>query len=236
MQRTAATLPVDRRYVIAAAALALPTVALSLLAATYDTFPLDAAIMARVQALGPDFEPVARLFNEYNGYIAITAVVLGTALMLVRRRPDAALLFLLAAAVRPSLNELKTLVDRPRSSGDFPILDVVYDSSFPSGHVMTVVFLGLWFILAAEMLPRSLVLPARAFTAALILEARRAISRAPASSPGPRCPSPLRGARLSELTRAHQRISTNGSQTGAILNAIHSRPRGRPVHRAGATS
>jgi undecaprenyl-diphosphatase len=155
--------------VIAAAALALPTVALSLLAAVHETFPLDTAIMPRVQALGSAYEPVAEVFNEYNGYIALAAVVLGAALMLVRRRPDAALLFILAAALRPLLNEFKALVDRPRPTGDFPILDTVNDSSFPSGHVMTAaMFLGLWFILAAEVLPRPLVLPARVFVAVLI--------------------------------------------------------------------
>ena len=52
MQKSSAALAVDRRYVIAAAALALPAVALSLLAAAHDTFPLDMAIMARVQAVG----------------------------------------------------------------------------------------------------------------------------------------------------------------------------------------
>ncbi len=170
MQRTIATLPVDRRYVIAAAALVLPTLALSLLAGAHETFPLDTAIMARAQALGSGYEPVAELFNEYNGYVAVIAVVLGVALMLARHRPDAGLLFIVVAALRPLLNELKALVDRPRPSGDFPILDAVNDSSFPSGHVMTAaMFLGLWFILAAELLPRSLVLPARVLIAALIV-------------------------------------------------------------------
>ena len=170
MQRIAAALLVDRRYAIAVAVLLLPTVALSLLARSYDTFPLDHAIMARARALGSGYEPVAGLFNEYNGHIAFAAIVSGVALPLARRRPDAASLFIVAAALRPSLNSFKALVDRPRPSGDFPILDVVYDSSFPSGHVMTaVMFLGLWFILAAEMLPRSLVLPARALAASAII-------------------------------------------------------------------
>ena len=109
-QRTAAALPVDRRYVIAAAALALPTVALSLLARAHDTVPLDAAIMARVRALGSSYKPAAELFNEYNGYIALTSVAFGAALMLVRRRPDAALLFMVAAASRPCADG-----PRPRS-------------------------------------------------------------------------------------------------------------------------
>ncbi len=176
MQKTAAALPVDRRYVIAAAALTLPAVALSLLASAYDTFPLDTATMARVQALGGGYRPVAELFNEYNRYLALSTVALGAALMLVRRRPDGALLFMFAAVLRPLLTALKAAVDRPRPSGDFPILDTVYDSSFPSGHVMTVaVFMGLWFILAAEMLPRSLVLPARVLIAIAI--ALMALSR-----------------------------------------------------------
>ena len=72
------------------------------------------------------------------------------------------MLFVAAVALRPLLNEAKTLVDRPRPAGDFAMLDVVRDSSFPSGHVMTaVVFFGLWFVLASELLPQRWVLPAR---------------------------------------------------------------------------
>ena len=167
---------IDRRYAFAAAALAVTSAALGVLAHRYDTFPLDAAVMTRAQALGSGYEPIAEVFNEYNWLIAMAAFALGAGTLLLRRRPDAALVFLLAAGLRPYLNQLKEYVGRPRPSGDFPVLDVVGDSSFPSGHVMTAVtFLGLWFILASEILPRSLVLPARLLTAAMV--ALYAVSR-----------------------------------------------------------
>ena len=61
------------------------------------------------------------------------------------------------------------MVDRPRPSGDFAILDAVYDSSFPSGHVMTVALaFGLWMALAPAIVPRRLVWPARGAAAALV--------------------------------------------------------------------
>ena len=167
---------IDRRYALAAAALLLPSAVLGVLAHRYDTFPLDVAVMARAQALGSGYQPIAEVFNEYNWLITMAAFALGAGTLLLRRRPDAALLFLLAAGLRPYLNQLKEYVGRPRPSGDFPVLDVVGDSSFPSGHVMTAVtFLGLWFILAPEILPRSLVLPARLLTAAMV--ALYAVSR-----------------------------------------------------------
>ena len=160
---------IDPRYALAAGALALLSVALGVLAGLRETFPLDVAVMERVQQIGARYEPVALLFNEYNGVIVVAAGTVGALILLVRRRPDGVLLFALAAALRPSLNALKELVDRPRPSGEFPVLDVVHDSSFPSGHVMTaVVFFGLWFLLASELLPRRFVLPARVASAVVV--------------------------------------------------------------------
>ncbi len=50
--------------------------------------------------------------------------------------------------------------------GDFAILDMVRDSSFPSGHVMSATtFLGLWFLLAPELVPERFVRPVRYATA-----------------------------------------------------------------------
>lgn len=167
---------IDRRYALAAAALALLSLMLGVLAAGHDTFPVDVAVMSRAQALGSGYAPVGNLFNEHNGPMALLAIVGGAGLFFIRRRPDAALLFVLAAVVRPGLSMLKAAVDRPRPSGDIAVLDVVRDSSFPSGHVMTAaVFFGLWFLLAPEILPRRWVLPARAFVLALI--ALSALSR-----------------------------------------------------------
>ncbi len=160
---------IDRRYALVAAALLLPSVALAILAARHDTFPLDTATMIRAQALGSGYEPVAEVFNEYNWFLALASFTLGAGALLWRGRLDAALLFLLAAGLRPYLTQLKEYVGRPRPAGDFPVLDMVGDSSFPSGHVMTgVTFFGLWFILAGEILPRSLVLPARLLSAVVV--------------------------------------------------------------------
>ena len=160
---------IDRRYALLAAALAVPSVARGVLASMYDTFPLDTGAMGRAQAIGSAYEPVADIFNEYNWLIAITAFTAGTVVLLFRRHLDAALIFLAAAGARPYLSELKEFVDRPRPNGDFPVLDVVGDSSFPSGHVMSItVFFGLWFVLAGEMLPRRLVLPARLGSVAIV--------------------------------------------------------------------
>ena len=160
---------IDRRYASIAAALGTASAALGLLAHRYDTFPLDTAMMMRVTAVGSRYELVAEVFNEYNWLIALAAFTLGVAILLWRRHFDATLIFLLAAGMRPYLTELKAYVDRPRPSGDFPMLDVVHDSSFPSGHVMTaVVYFGLWFVLAAEMLPRRFVAPARVTCVAIV--------------------------------------------------------------------
>ena len=161
---------IDRRYALLTAVLAVPSVALGVLASIYDTFPLDTAAMDRAQAIGSAYEPVAEVFNEYNWLIAITALTAGTVVLLFRRHLDAALIFLAAAGARPYLNELKEFLDRPRPSGDFPVFDIVGDSSFPSGHVMTaVIYLGMLFIFAREIFPRSLVLPVRVATVAMML-------------------------------------------------------------------
>ena len=160
---------IDPRYALAAGGLGLLSLALGVLAGLRETFPLDVVLMERVQQIGSRYQPVALLFNEYNAVIVATAGTLGALILAVRRRPDGVLLFALAAALRPSLNALKELVDRPRPSGEFPVLDMVHDSSFPSGHVMTaVVVFGLWFVLAAELLPRRFVLPARVVSAVAV--------------------------------------------------------------------
>ena len=68
--------------------------------------------------------------------------------------------------MRPLLEIPKDLVNRPRPTGDFAILDMVRDSSFPSGHVMSATtFLGLWFLLAPELVPERFVRPVRYATA-----------------------------------------------------------------------
>jgi membrane-associated phospholipid phosphatase len=137
-----------------ALALALLGAVLGVLARRFETFPADTWSAARIRSLGPAFEPVARIFNEGDGLIA-GAVFAGLSIALVvRHQTNSAILVALAGLLRPILNSAKMLVDRPRPSGDFQPLDVVHDSSFPSGHTMTaVVFFGLLFVLASEIVP-----------------------------------------------------------------------------------
>ena len=167
---------IDQRYALATVALGSASAVMGLLAHRHDTFPLDTKAMEQVQRIGSRYEPIAEVFNEFNWLIAMTAFAVGAIVLLVRRRPDGTLIFILAAGLRPYLNEFKALVDRPRPSGDFPVLDVVGNSSFPSGHVMTAVaYLGLLFILAPQILPRSFVTPAR--VAAVVVMLLYALSR-----------------------------------------------------------
>ncbi len=153
---------VDRRYAVLAVLLAIPSVVLAILARAHKTFPLDREVSAAARDFGSAYEPVANLFNEGDAVIVLGALAVGGGSLALRRQAHIALFFLLAAGVRPVLNELKTMIDRPRPSGEFQILDVVHDSSFPSGHVMsTTTAFGLWFVFAPYLLPRRLVLPAR---------------------------------------------------------------------------
>ena len=159
----------DRRYAALAVLVAIPSTMLAILARTNDTFPLDRAVSAAARDLGSTYAPIAHVFNEGDGVIAVGALAVGGGSLALRRQLPIALLFLIAAIVRPLLNVLKMAIDRPRPAGEFSVLDVVYDSSFPSGHVMTsAMVFGLWLLLAPHMLPRPLVLPARILAALAI--------------------------------------------------------------------
>ena len=59
-----------------AAAMALLSAPLGLLARRRDTFPADASLAARVRSLGDPFEPVAHLFNDID--TSISGAVLTT--------------------------------------------------------------------------------------------------------------------------------------------------------------
>ena len=160
----------DRRGVYLVGAFALPSLFLGLLASTYDTFFFDRALSAIPRQLGPWFRPIADIPNEGNGLIALGALFAVVLLLAWRRRYDALAMVILIASARPLLQIPKDLVDRPRPSGDFAILDVVRDSSFPSGHVMSAtVFIGLWFVLAPELVPQRFVTPVRCAAAAIIM-------------------------------------------------------------------
>ena len=159
----------DRRGLAAFAAHALPSALLGALAGGYDTFFFDRGLSALARALGPSFRPVAEIPNERDAYIAVGALIAIVLLLAWRRRSDALALVVLVAAVRPLLQIPKDLVDRPRPSGDLAVLDIVSDSSFPSGHVMTATtVLGLWFVLAPEVVPARLVNAVRVAAAMLI--------------------------------------------------------------------
>ncbi len=160
---------IDRRAVGVGVVLGLASLALGVLAAFYDTFPLDERVSAVARDLGPRFEPIANLANDKNRIIAITVCLLGIVVGALRRQIDVALLFVLSAPARELLEFPKDLVDRPRPVGDFAVLDTFADSSFPSGHVMTATtFFGLWFLLAPALVPPRWVQPVRLAVAVII--------------------------------------------------------------------
>ena len=143
--------------------LAALSVVAGILAARHATFPGDARVSAAVRGLGGAFAPVAYVFNELN--VAITVIVLvGTVIaLLARRRSDFALVIGMLVMLRPLLSIAKAWVGRQRPSGDFEMLDVVTNSSFPSGHVMTSVVTWVPLLLFARVLvPPRLVWPLRA--------------------------------------------------------------------------
>lgn len=153
---------IDLPYAAAALALGVVSVALGALARRHDTFPGDHEVAAAARGLGDLFEPVAYAFNELDAVITVGMIGAIGGTLLWRRRFEAVATVVALAALHPFLNQAKALVDRPRPAGDFPILDVVGDSSFPSGHTMTAVLVyGLLFLFAADLLPRRYVLPAR---------------------------------------------------------------------------
>jgi len=133
------------------ASLLVVSTVLAALAHRYDRFPFDAEAVRAAQWLDGSFEPIAGLCNEYDWWLAGTALGAGAGIALWRRRFDAAVLFALALPLRPSGTWLQSAVDRPRPSG-FEVRDVVGTASYPSGHVLTAMtFAGLWFVLAPEL-------------------------------------------------------------------------------------
>lgn len=169
-QRTHVDGWLDRRALFLAGAFALPSLFLGLLASSYDTFFFDSALTAIPRELGPSFRPIADIPNEGNGIIALSALFAVVLLLAWRRHYDTLAMVILIAAARPLLEIPKDLVNRPRPSGDFVVLDVVTNSSFPSGHVMSAtVFVGLWLVLAPEIVPQRFVTPVRWAAAAVIV-------------------------------------------------------------------
>lgn len=161
---------IDRGWLTVAAILLVPSALLGLLAANFDSFVLDRPLASAIRRLGDPFEPVAYVLNENQAILAVFAFASAALVLTMRHRVNLALLFVFAGAARPLLSELKGIVDRPRPTGDFPRLDEVFDSSFPSGHVMTVaMFFGLWIVLAPQILPARYVAAARVVSVTVIM-------------------------------------------------------------------
>ena len=153
---------IEPRYAAAAFLLGVASVTLGALAGRHDTFLGDREVAAAARGLGDTFEPVAYTFNELNAVITVAMLGMIGGTLLWRRHFEALAIVAVVAALHPFLNQAKALVGRPRPAGDFPVLDVVGDSSFPSGHTMTAVMIyGLLFVFAADLLPRRYVIPAR---------------------------------------------------------------------------
>jgi membrane-associated phospholipid phosphatase len=142
---------------------------LGVLAAHFDTFPLDRSVTTWSYDIGDWYEPLAQLTNRYDAILAAAAGMAGVGRLLARGDVATALLFPLAAAARSLLDVPKAAVDRPRPAL-FDARAEFGDSSFPSGHVMTAVAMfGLCFVLAPLLVPARFVTPVRLFAAVVVL-------------------------------------------------------------------
>jgi len=161
---------VDVRYAMTAGFLGVLSVLLGVLASKYDTFPTDTVVNAAVRRLGIGFEPIAYTFNELVVYIAVGVIGIVTAALAARRQWRAVAVVAAVMALRPVLNVPKALVGRPRPSRDFPIRDLVSDSSFPSGHTMTATMVfALLFMFAPRVVPRRAVGAVRVLSVASVV-------------------------------------------------------------------
>ncbi|MCC7363565.1 MAG: phosphatase PAP2 family protein [Dehalococcoidia bacterium] len=159
------------RQVGAFVALLVAGFTFAVLGSNHETLHLDRPLLQSVQLLPGSYERLAWVFNDFLRHQGIPLLWAATILGLVLvKRHEHALLFTIAIAVGPFTSMLKQLIDRPRPAGTFNILEFPSDPSFPSGHVMTAMaFFGLWFIIAAELLPRAVAIPVRVLAAATVL-------------------------------------------------------------------
>jgi undecaprenyl-diphosphatase len=144
------------------------------LAATYQHEPfasLDADVAKWVAADLPHaFELVARPFSWLGGWIGLTILGIGTALVLVKDRAWDDLLFLATALIgsNVAVAVLKIWFDRDRPDLA-PAVPLPTSSSFPSGHAASgVAGLGAIAVLAAERLPSRRARVAVWFTVAIL--------------------------------------------------------------------
>jgi undecaprenyl-diphosphatase len=110
-------------------------------------------------AIGPRWvQEAARDVTALGGFTVLTLVsLLATAMLLIHGRRRQALVFAATVAIAQAASEvLKAWIDRPRPTL-VEHLDLVYSSSFPSGHAMMTpaVYLTLAGILAAGERRRS---------------------------------------------------------------------------------
>jgi undecaprenyl-diphosphatase len=131
----------------------------ALLAATYDHDPLEAIDVDVAKWVATDlphaFELAARPFSWLGGWIGLTVLGVAMALVLVRERAWADLVFLTAALVGSNIavSLLKAWFDRERPDVA-PAVPLPESASFPSGHAAEgVAGLGALAVLAAERLP-----------------------------------------------------------------------------------
>ncbi|HWO94624.1 MAG TPA: hypothetical protein VNL92_07655, partial [Dehalococcoidia bacterium] len=122
------------------------SIALGILAARYDRFPLDSWLTNRVGRIGAWFEQPAEAACALATPVAIFAGVAGAAFAVARRHGELAALFGSLLIVRPLLSLARLPIERPRVSDPQDLL------SFPSGHVMTAALpLGFWLVFGGAL-------------------------------------------------------------------------------------
>ena len=125
-----------------------------------DVFSVDRVVLIAFRvpghpdiAIGPRWmQESARDITALGGFTVLTLVTVSAIVLLVthRRRAQAVVFAVTVIAAQLASGLLKTYVDRPRPAV-VPAHDLVYSSSFPSGHAMMtpVVYLSLAAIIAA---------------------------------------------------------------------------------------
>lgn len=143
-----------RAYLVAALVLLGISGALGVLANEYAIFDGDVTVNRWARELGPSFRFVAWPLNELDLLFAVVLTIAASVLLIRRGDAEALGVALAVTAMRPLVSVVKQTVDRPRPQGDFPVLDIVGDPSFPSGHVAgAATVLGIWLIFAHRLVP-----------------------------------------------------------------------------------
>jgi undecaprenyl-diphosphatase len=129
--------------------LLLAAVLLSVLAHLYPVFPGDATVTRWISDLGATIGWCLQAVNERHQSVAVTLTTVAVVIAVARGRLDVALIAILLGLAADHTDLIKALVDRPRPGAALPTREIVSESSFPSGHVTTVVLAaGTWFLFA----------------------------------------------------------------------------------------